>query len=109
MILLCGITVNASIYIANEFLCQKKRHITVSDLYDYQRAFRAKIVPILLTMLSTVLGFLPFMIGSEKESFWYPLAVGTVGGLLLSLIGVVLILPALCLRRKDISKRRKVC
>lgn len=109
MILLCGITVNASIYIVNEFLCQKKRCITVSDLYDYQRAFRAKIVPILLTMLSTVLGFLPFMIGSEKESFWYPLAVGTVGGLLLSLIGVVLILPALCLRRKDISKRRKSC
>lgn len=110
MILLCGITVNASIYIVNEYLCQRKRHVTAKPLQAYQRSFRAKIVPILLTMLSTVLGFIPFMVGTQKEPFWYPLAVGTVGGLVLSIVGVVLILPALCLRRKDlgfVSKKRK--
>jgi len=49
--------------------------------------------PIMLTITSTVLGFSPFIIGSTKEAFWYPLAAGTIGGLIFSLIGIILFLP----------------
>lgn len=104
MILLCGITVNASIYIVNEYLCQNKMRYKRSSVRAYLRSFRVKIVPILLTVLSTILGFIPFMVGEGKEAFWYPLAVGTIGGLVLSLVGVVFILPALCLKRRDVKR-----
>ncbi|WP_367950263.1 efflux RND transporter permease subunit [uncultured Duncaniella sp.] len=66
----------------------------------YIKAFRIKIVPILLTVLSTILGFIPFIIGETKESFWYPLAIGTMGGLLMSLICIILYLPLLVINKK---------
>lgn len=96
-VLLCGITVNASIYIVNETLKQKKYSNSYFDAYI--RAFSNKIGPIMLTVLSTVLGFVPFLIG-EKEGLWYPLAMGTIGGLLFSLIGIFFFLPAFFLKRK---------
>ena len=46
----------------------------------------------MLTILSTILGFVPFIIGT-KEAFWYPLAIGTIGGLLMSLVGIYFFLP----------------
>lgn len=99
LILLCGITVNSSIYVVNEYRNLKGSGI----LRKYLKAFNIKIIPILLTVLSTALGFIPFMCG-EKEGFWFPLAVGTIGGLVFSLIGIVLFLPAFCLRLKDIRQ-----
>lgn len=99
LVLLCGITVNASIYIINE--SQKQMRQGIRSLHRaYMRAFNIKIVPILLTILSTILGFIPFMVGDEKEGFWFPLASGTIGGLIFSLIGVVVFLPSLYMRKK---------
>ena len=43
-------------------------------LRAYTKAWNAKIVPIFLTVVSTILGFIPFMVGTEKEAFWFPLA-----------------------------------
>lgn len=91
-ILLCGLSVNANIYILNEYNnILKKRNI--SPLKAYIKAWNAKIGPIFLTVISTVLGFIPFMIGAYKEAFWYPLAVGTIGGLAVSLFGTFCFLP----------------
>lgn len=96
-VLLCGITVNASIYIVNE--SQKiKRKRRMSMMGAYVRAFDIKIIPIMLTILSTILGFVPFMIGDSKEGFWFPLAAGTIGGLVFSLIGLVVYMPVFYLR-----------
>ena len=100
LILLCGITVNASIYIVNEY---KKRCRTMTRKRAYMKAFNVKIIPILLTVLSTVLGFVPFMMGEEKEAFWFPLAAGTIGGLLMSLVGILIFLPAFTLKRKSVK------
>ncbi len=98
-ILLAGITVNAAIYILNEYnmLCREYPHVARLKLYI--KAFRIKIVPIMLTVFSTILGFIPFLIGETKESFWYPLAIGTIGGLLMSLIGILIYLPIFTLRK----------
>lgn len=91
-ILLCGISVNANIYILNEYNnIRKKRNI--SPLKAYLKAWNAKITPIMLTVLSTILGFIPFMIGEGKEAFWFPLAVGTIGGMIVSLFGMFCYLP----------------
>lgn len=100
-ILLAGITVNAAIYIIDEFNTRRAASAVLPPLKVYMQAFRVKIVPILLTVLSTVLGFIPFIIGKVKEPFWYPLAVGTMGGLIMSLLAIVIYLPLFTLPRKQ--------
>lgn len=97
-ILLSGITVN---YILNEFNTLRRQYTKVSPRKLYVNAFRIKIVPILLTVLSTILGFLPFIVGESKESFWYPLAIGTMGGLVMSLVAVFLILTIAVISKKN--------
>ena len=97
-VLLCGITVNASIYILNEYNQLRRRFPVLTPLRAYLKAWQAKITPILLTILSTILGFVPFLLGTEKEAFWFPLAAGTIGGLILSLLGIFVYLPLFTLR-----------
>jgi len=91
-ILLSGLTINANIYILDEFnnVVSKNRHI--SRLKAYIKAWNSKARPIFLTVISTALGFLPFIIG-YKEAFWFPLAVGTIGGMIVSLIATFCFLP----------------
>lgn len=100
-VLLCGITVNASIYILNEYNAIRRRFTRLSPLRAYVKAWNTKIIPIFLTVTSTILGFIPFMVGAEKEGFWFPLAAGTIGGLIMSVVGVFIFLPVLTLKRKN--------
>ena len=79
----------------------------MSRYYAYVKAWNAKIVPIFLTVISTVLGFIPFMVGTEKEGFWFPLAAGTIGGLVMSVIGIFFFLPLLCLKKDKSTKTVK--
>lgn len=101
-VLLCGITVNASIYILNEYNSIRRRFPHLSMLRAYTKAWNAKIIPIFLTVVSTILGFIPFMVGTDKEAFWFPLAAGTIGGLIMSVIGIFFFLPVFCLQRKKL-------
>lgn len=105
-VLLCGITVNASIYILNEYNNLRRRFPRLGALHAYVKAWNAKVVPIFLTVISTILGFIPFMVGTDKEAFWFPLAAGTIGGLLLSIVGIFFFLPVLVLRRREAVTRR---
>ncbi len=91
-VLLCGLTVNANIYIIDEYNRILKQ-MKISRLQAYLKAWCVKMRPILLTMTSTILGFMPFIIGSTKEAFWFPLSSGTISGLLFSLLGIILYLP----------------
>lgn len=102
-VLLCGITVNASIYILNEYNSIRRRFPRLSVLRAYVKAWNAKVVPIFLTVVSTILGFIPFMVGTEKEAFWFPLAAGTIGGLVMSVIGIFFFLPVFVLKRRDVK------
>ena len=105
-ILLCGITVNASIYILNEYNAIRKRFPCLSPLRAYVKAWNTKVIPIFLTVVSTILGFIPFMVGAEKEGFWFPLAAGTIGGLVMSVIGVFIFLPVLTLNKKKMMGKK---
>lgn len=101
-VLLCGITVNASIYILNEYNNIRKQKPHISLLQAYLKAWNAKMTPIFLTIISTILGFIPFMVGTEKEAFWFPLAAGTIGGLIMSLLGIFIYLPLFTLKHSAI-------
>ena len=92
-VLLCGITVNASIYILNEYNAIRKRYPLLLPARAFTKAWNSKILPIFLTVISTILGFIPFMVGDGKEAFWFPLAAGTIGGLVMSILGIFLFLP----------------
>ncbi|MDR3268370.1 MAG: efflux RND transporter permease subunit [Tannerella sp.] len=104
-VLLCGITVNASIYILNEYNKLRERKPLMSPYRTYLKAWNVKITPIFLTVISTVLGFVPFMLGADKEAFWFPLAAGTIGGLLMSIVGIFLYLPVFVLKKERRKKR----
>jgi multidrug efflux pump subunit AcrB len=104
-VLLCGITINASIYILNEYNKIRERKPRISPYRAYLKAWNAKITPIFLTVISTVLGFIPFMTGPDREAFWFPLAAGTIGGLLMSLIGIFFYLPIFVLPKKPASHK----
>jgi len=59
----------------------------------YMAAFRHKIMPIIYTIGSAVLGLVPFILINKDQDFWYSFAIGTIAGLLFSLIGVFVYLP----------------
>ena len=92
MIMLCGITVNAGIYLTSEYR-------TISDvsgradLRTYIKAFNRKIVPTMLTILSTVLGLIPFLFDGNNAPFWYSFAIGVMSGMLFSVIAIVVVMP----------------
>jgi multidrug efflux pump subunit AcrB len=88
-ILLGGITVNASIYLLNSF---NNTPTTTSITRRYIKAWNTTITPIFLTILSTILGFIPFLI-KGSEVFWKALAAGVIGGLIFSLVVITLLLP----------------
>jgi multidrug efflux pump subunit AcrB len=92
-VLLCAITVNSGIYIINEYNRIKAAKPAMKPVKAYIKAWNIKIFPIFLTIISTILGFLPFMTGLAREGFWFPLAAGTIGGLIMSLVGIFVFLP----------------
>ncbi|MDR1764109.1 MAG: efflux RND transporter permease subunit [Dysgonamonadaceae bacterium] len=91
-VLLSGLSVNANIYIMNEYNNIRNK-LNITPLRAYIKAWNVKISPIFLTIISTILGFIPFMVGQGREAFWFPLAAGTIGGLIISLLGSFLFLP----------------
>ena len=99
-VLLCGITVNASIYILNEYNAIRKRYPLLLPARAFTKAWNSKILPIFLTVISTILGFIPFMVGDGKEAFWFPLAAGTIGGFVMSILGIFLFLPIFSLKKQ---------
>lgn len=47
-----------------------------SEVKSYIKAYNRKINPIVLTIISTVLGLLPFLSDGPKEVFWFDFAIG---------------------------------
>ncbi|WP_308990445.1 efflux RND transporter permease subunit [Mariniflexile litorale] len=92
-ILLSGISVNSALYILNDFNNLRKdypnRHLGTL----YFKAFNYKITPVILTIVSTIVGLIPFVWSGQNEAFWFSFAVGSIGGLMFSLIGIFIYLP----------------
>jgi multidrug efflux pump subunit AcrB len=65
------------------------------------KAFNHKIIPIFLTIISTVLGLVPFVWAGQKEVFWFAFAAGAMGGLIFSVTAIFIYLPLFLNFRKD--------
>lgn len=102
LILLCGIVVNATLYILNDFNSIRKHKPMLPERVAYLKAFNGKIIPIFLTKLSTIIGLIPFLLTGKDERFWFALAAGTIGGLVFSIIGLFVYQPIML--RKNILK-----
>jgi multidrug efflux pump subunit AcrB len=107
MVMMCGIVVNAGIYIVSEYnTIRRARSGAVgagvsgagaaamrSAVEVYVRAYNRKIIPTLLTIVSTVLGLVPFLFDGSDNVFWFAFAVGVMGSMLFSLLALVVWLP----------------
>lgn len=96
LVLLCGLVVNAAIYILCEYdtiNAQSPPAIKSEYISNYVMAFRRKIGAVVLTVVSTVAGLTPFLFDGPEEKFWFSFALGSIAGLLFSLIALVLCLP----------------
>ncbi|HQG36009.1 MAG TPA: efflux RND transporter permease subunit [Bacteroidales bacterium] len=103
MIMLCGIVVNSSIYVLNNYNIFKRKKPSMDEKRLYLKAFNSKIIPIILTVFSAIVGLIPFLLSGKNETFWFNLAAGTIGGLIFSMIGLVIYQP-LMLGRKAKSR-----
>ncbi len=93
-LLLSGITVNSALFIPNDYNnIRRKPKYNRTKLITYLKAYNGKIIPVFLTIISTILGLLPFLLGELKEAFWFSLASGTIGGLIFSILAIVIFLP----------------
>ncbi len=92
-IILCGVVVSAALYILNDY------NNLLRDFPDRPRnllfikAYNSKIIPVLLSRISIILGLSPFIVYSRNEPFWYALAMSVTGGLLFSMVAIILFLP----------------
>ncbi len=95
LVLLSGLVVNSAIYLINEYNTQQSmNHQSLVRLYV--KAYNHKIIPILLTVLSTALGLIPFLMdGVEGNEFWFSFAVGSISGLTFSVFALVFVMPIL--------------
>ena len=102
MVLLIGIVVNSGIYIISQYKVCLAQHLDMlADkqptakicISSYLRAYNHKIMPIMLTITSTIMGLLPFFIDGKDEQFWFSFATGVTGGLVFSLPALILTMP----------------
>ncbi|MEP0712259.1 MAG: efflux RND transporter permease subunit [Algoriphagus sp.] len=90
-VMLGGLAVNAGIFIVNDLNNREKGIYNRNVL----KSVAGKAIPILLTIMSTCFGLIPFIMEGQNEVFWFSLAIGTIGGLVFSMIGVFWVLPVL--------------
>jgi len=94
--------VNSGLYIINDYnnFCRTenspgdfKSPGEYQNLRLYLKAFNHKIIPVFLTVVSTILGLVPFVWAGQNEVFWFAFAVGAMGGLVFSFVAVFGYLP----------------
>lgn len=97
-VMLGGIVVNASIFIINDLNNVKR------SVHNFQQTLIKVIYrrsgTILLTTVSTICGFVPFLYEGPETPFWFSLAFGTIGGLIMSVFAVFVVLPVLLSKKK---------
>ena len=93
-IMLIGIVVkNGIVLIDYTMLCRERG---MSALHSAVVAGRSRLRPVLMTTLTTILGMVPMAISSgEGSEMWRPLGVSVIGGLAVSTILTLILVPVL--------------
>ncbi|ADY50867.1 acriflavin resistance protein [Pseudopedobacter saltans DSM 12145] len=92
-IILCGVVVNAALFILNDYNNLLKDQGHKDKLTLFVKSYNSKIIPVILSTVSMIIGLIPFIIYSKNDVFWYALAISTIGGLVFSMIAVLVFLP----------------
>jgi HAE1 family hydrophobic/amphiphilic exporter-1 len=99
IILLAGYVVNAAIILVDHFTHLDPKKTVEARLCE---AGADRLRPILMTVCSTVLGFLPMAMSfGQASDLWAPLAVTVIGGLMGSTILTLFVLPCLIVAAED--------
>ncbi len=99
-LLVSGLVVNGMILLVSDYDRFRKKQPLRSGRALFRKALNHKLTPILLTILSTIVGLIPFMLYGQEEVFWYALAAGTIGGLSFSVFLLLFVIPLFFVRRR---------
>ncbi len=93
-IMLIGIVVkNGIVLIDYTNLCRERG---MSAIYATTTAARSRLRPVLMTTLTTILGMIPMAVShGEGAAMWRPLGVAVIGGLTVSTILTLVLVPVL--------------
>ena len=104
VILLVGIVVNNAILLV-EYVEQGRRERGLVPAEAVLEAGRVRFRPILMTTLTTVLGMTPLALGiGEGSELMQPLAIAVIGGLLVSMVLTLFLVPSVYLIVYGISE-----
>lgn len=107
VVLLIGIVVNNAILLV-EYIEIGRRNQGLPIIEAVEQAARARLRPILMTTLTTVLGMLPLAIGlGQGAEMMHPLALAVVGGLTVSMLLTLFLVPAFYMMVSAMSERLK--
>lgn len=97
LILLIGLSVNNGVILVDKIANSiSKSGVKIQDsIYDdiLISASFSRVRSILITNFTTIAGFAPFIFTKNIYSLWYPFAVAVSGGLLFSILIVLLVTP----------------
>lgn len=97
VILLVGIVVNNAILLV-EYVELGRREHGLAPLEAVLEAGRVRFRPILMTTLTTVLGMTPLAVGiGDGSELMQPLAIAVIGGLLVSMVLTLFLVPSIYL------------
>ena len=91
VILLTGIVVTNSVVLVDFLSRQSETHGAITNVLVDAAGQRLR--PILMTTLTTIGGLLPMFLLGRQSSMWYTLALGTIGGLMSSMVLTLVIVP----------------
>ncbi|MBI4431017.1 MAG: efflux RND transporter permease subunit [Candidatus Omnitrophica bacterium] len=104
MIMLCGMAVNTGIILLDQTNILRQEGFEPAQAVV--SAAKSRLRPILMTSISTVVGFLPLALNlGESSELWAPLAVIVIGGTITSTILMLFFVPNIYLIFNDFAAR----
>lgn len=106
IILLVGIVVKNGIVLVDYINLNRERGMSV--IQAVVRGGHSRLRPVIMTTATTILGMVPLAISaSEGSEMWKPMAISVIGGLTVSTILTLLIIPALYVIVASFGVKRK--
>ena len=92
-IMLVGIVVKNGIVIIDFTNLQRERGVPLNEAVI--TAGKSRLRPVLMTSLTTILGMIPLAVGTgEGSEIWQPMGVAVIGGLTVSTVLTLVVVPA---------------
>lgn len=107
VVALSGISVNSAIVLISA--TNSRLESGMSPLHASIFAARRRVVPILITSITTIAGLASLALGiGGKSLLWGPVATAIVSGLIFSTVLVLIVIPLLCFASATLQQRRRI-